>query len=372
MEFHSIRAELLSELQLMMGVIEKKHTMPILANILIQAEGNQLTLKATDLEVGVITQCPAQVVEPGEFTVDAKRLQDMLSTLSGQQVALSMNEGSMLDVVSGSAQFAIETMPTHDFPTIPSCDFESSIQLPIGFVQACIARVLFSISNDPHKYAINGALWRIQDKNLVMVSTDGHRMSVIRSEIDADIADFEVIIPRKTMGELKKLLQSVDSDESFLMALIDNRVFFKVGERVLFSRAIDGKFPDFEKAIPSNNDKEFVFERTVLGDVMKRKMVLSSDKSKLVRLSFSAGRLTVVLRNAERGESVDQIDIEYDGEEFEVGFNAEYVLDYLKNMGCDRIRLLLKDAANQGLFRIEDDPQEMQYEHVIMPMRLLG
>lgn len=372
MEFHSIRAELLNELQLLMGVIEKKHTMPILANVWIQAEGNRLTLKATDLEVGVITHSPAQVVEPGEFTVNAKRLQDMLSTLSGAQVSLSMSEGSMLDVVSGSAQFSIETMPTHDFPSIPECSFEDGIELPSGFVQSCIARVLFSISNDPHKYAINGALWRLQGKDFNMVSTDGHRMSVLRSEINHEGGDFEVIIPRKTMGELKKLLHSMDGDDAFVMAHAENRVFFRIGERVLFSRVIDGKFPDYEKAIPTNNDKEFVFERSVLNEVMKRKMVLSSDKSKLVRLSFSTDRLVVVLRNAERGESVDQIEIEYQGDAFDVGFNGEYLLDFLRNMTCDRIRLCLKDAANQGLFKIEDDSQEMDYEHVIMPMRLLG
>ena len=372
MEFHSLRAELLTELQLIAGVIEKKHTMPILANILIEAEGNQLTLKATDLEVGLISHCPAQVVEAGAFTVNAKRLQDMLATLSGQQVSLSMSEGSLLDVVSGAAQFSIETMPTHDFPSIPDYDFSNAVQLPCGFVLECIGRVLFSISSDPHKYAINGALWRLLEGQLTMVSTDGHRMSVLRSQQNAGDGDFDVIVPRKTMGELKKLLGSVDSDEPFLLAIIDGRLFFKIGDRVLFSRAIDGKFPDYEKAIPTNNDKEFVFERSVLSDVMRRKMVLSSDKSKLVRLGFSPNRLVVVLRNAERGESVDQIEIDYQGEAFDVGFNAEYVLDFLKNMSCERIRLFLKDATNQGLFRIADDLDEIQYEHVIMPMRLLG
>lgn len=372
MEFHSLRSELLNELQLMMGVIEKKNTMPILANILIRAEGNQLSLEATDLEVGVLTQCPAQVVEAGELTVNAKRLQDMLSTLSGQQVGFSMNEGSLLDVVSGSAQFSIETMPTHDFPTIPRFDFEGAMELEAGFVQEFINRVLFSISSDPHKYAINGALFRIENRQLIVVSTDGHRMSVVRSELEGELGDVEVIIPRKTMGELKKVLHAVDGDEPLMMGSSDSRVFFKVGERVLFSRVIDGKFPEFEKAIPTNNDKEFVFERSQLVDIMRRKMVLSSEKSKLVRWSFEANELTVVLKNAERGESVDKVDVEYDGSPFHVGFNVSYVLDFLKNMNCERIRVKLKDEANQGLFSVDGDRGDLNYEHVIMPMRLTG
>lgn len=372
MEFHIVREELLGELQLMMGVIEKKNTMPILANIYILAEDNQLTLKATDLEVGIISKCPAQIVEPGEFTVNGKQLQEMLSTLSESQVSFSMSEGSMLDLVCGSAQFSIETMSTLDFPTIPECDFANAIKLQCGFFEACIAKVLFSISSDPHKYALNGALFRIVAGEMCLVSTDGHRMSVVKKSLGSEFKDMDVIIPRKTMIELKKSLQAENPVEEFMIALLDNRIFFRVGIRILFSRLIDGKFPDYTKAIPLDNDKRFTFERAALLDIVRRKMVLSSDKSKLVRLSFTSNELIMVLKNAERGESVDKLGIEYEGEQLDVGFNVDYLNEFLKNMKNQKIEVLVKDEGNQGLFKELEDPYEIQYEHVIMPMRLTG
>ncbi|MCB1050248.1 MAG: DNA polymerase III subunit beta [Acidobacteria bacterium] len=371
MEFHVIRNQVLSEMQLLTGVIEKKNTMPILANVLIKAENNQLTLKATDLEVGIISECAAQVIEPGEFTVNAKRLFDMLSTLTENQVSFSMNDGSMLDIVCGSSSFSIDIMPAKDYPAIPEYDFVGSVPMNNNFFQDCLNRVIFSISSDPHKYALNGAYLDIVNNQMSLVSTDGHRLSVVRCELSQDVDDFSAIIPRKTMNEVKKLLVAETEAENFLIGTHETRIFFQVGKRVLFSRLIDGKYPDFEKAIPTNNDKEFVFERAALLDIMRRKMVLSSEKSKLVRMSFSPGQLVVVLKNPERGESVDTMEIEYQGEPIDIGFNILYIHDFLRNMSCEKIRVFLKDGGNQGLFRlVEDEP--LDYRHVIMPMRLTG
>lgn len=374
MEFHVIRSELLSELQLMMGVIEKKNTMPILANVFIQAEDNQLILKATDLEVGIITQCPAQIVEPGEFTVNAKQLQDMLNTFSDNQVSFSMSEGSMLDLVCGGASFSIETMSTMDFPSIPECDFEESMGFQIGFFMDCIHKVLFSVSTDPHKYALNGALVNLVGGELAMVSTDGHRMSVVSRDLGGELQDktLDIIVPRKTLLELQKSLKVEAPDEEFQMAFLENRVFFKVGVRILFSRLIDGKFPDYNKAIPQGNDTVLELDRGVLLNIIRRKSVLASDKSKLVRLNFSPGELVVILKNAERGESVDKIAVEYEGEMLSVGFNVQYVNEFLKNMSNDKIQIKIKDEASQGLFTVTDETYEIDYKHVIMPMRIQG
>ena len=356
----------------MMGVIEKKNTMPILANIYVLAEDNQLTLKATDLEVGIITQCPSQIIEPGEFTVNAKQLQDMLNTFSDNQVSFSMSENSLLDLSCGSASFSIETMSTMDFPSIPQCDFDGNLKFAIGFFNDCIAKVLFSVSNDPHKYALNGSLFVLQGREFRLVSTDGHRMSVVSKEMEQEFQDANVIIPRKMMIELKKSLQAEDSEEEFEVAFLENRIFFKVGVRVLFSRLIDGKFPDYTKAIPQDNDKHFQFKRGVLLNIIRRKAVLSGDKSKLVRLSFNSNELTVVLKNSERGESVDKVAIEYEGDPLNVGFNVDYIHDFLKNMNNDLIQIEVKDEGSQGLFKVLENPFETEYKHVIMPMRLTG
>lgn len=370
MEFVIIRGELLTELQLMMGVIEKKNTMPILANVYIAAENNELILKATDLEVGIITKCPAQVVEPGELTVNAKQLQDMLNTFSGNQVTFSLSEGSMLDLVCDSARFSIETMSTLDFPSIPECDFEGALKLQISFFNFCISRVLFSVSTDPHKYALNGSLMQIQDNEMNLVSTDGHRMSVINKHLGEGFNNMDIIIPRKTLMELKKALGAASDEEEFLIGFLENRIFFKVGERTLFSRLIDGKFPDYTKAIPVNNDRRFEFKRGEFQGILRRKVVLSSDKSKLVRLTFKSGELVVVLKNAERGESVDKMSLEYEGDQLDLGFNVDYLHDFLKNMDADSVEMYVRDEASQGLFKIPDDQFDVEYKHVIMPMRL--
>lgn len=370
MEFHVIRTAMLSELQLMKGIVEKKSTMPILANFYIKAEDNKLQLKATDLEMGIITECPAQVIEPGEFTVNADKIFEMLGSLKDNQISFSMNEGSMLDLVCGRAQFSVETMAPEDYPSIDEHDFSNAITLGNGFFNSCINKILFSVSKDQHKYALNGGLLRIQDNLFSLVSTDGHRMSVVSKQLNEQISDVNVIIPRKTLTELKKSLQAEGDDETFQIGITDNRIYCKIGVRVLFSRIIDGKFPDYTKAIPSNNDKVFVFDRTELLDIMKRKSVLSSEKSKLVRLTFENGEVTVVLKNAERGESIDKIDIEYDGEPISVGFNVEYVHEFLKSMDVEKIEMNLKDEANQGLFKLADEDVDVEYKHVIMPMRL--
>jgi len=370
MEFVIIRAELLTELQLMMGVIEKKNTMPILANIYIAAENNELLLKATDLEVGIITSCPAQVIEPGELTVNAKQLQDMLNSFSGNQVSFSLSEGSMLDLVCDSARFSIETMSTLDFPSIPTCEFEDSLRFQISFFNFCIARVLFSVSTDPHKYALNGALMKINDNEMSLVSTDGHRMSVINKHLGDGYNNLDSIGPRKTLIELQKALRAAEGEEEFRISFLENRIFFNVGKRILFSRLIDGKFPDYTKAIPVNNDVRFEFKRTDLLSILKRKVVLSSEKSKLVRLSFKVGELVVVLKNAERGESVDKMELEYDGDKLDLGFNVDYLHDFLKNMETDNVDMYVRDEASQGLFQIAEDQFNVEYKHVIMPVRL--
>lgn len=372
MEFHVVRGELLSELQLMMGVIEKKNTMPILANVYIAAEDNQLILKATDLEVGIITQCPAQILEPGEFTVNAKQLQDMLNTLSEDQISFSMSDGSLLDMTCGTAKFSIETMATIDFPSIPECSFDDALRFPIGFFDRCINKVLFSISNDPHKYSLNGALLSLQDGDMSFVSTDGHRMSILQKSLGIETDNTELIIPRKTLIELKKSLQAESADDEFQVVSKENRIFFQVGVRVLFSRLIDGKFPDYSRAVPAETQHSFTFERAALLNIIKRKIVLRSDKSKLVRLSFQPGELTVVLRNAERGESVDKLAIEYDGESLDVGFNVDYIHDFLRNVQADKVEMNLQDEASQGLFRLVEEEAEVDYKHIIMPMRLTG
>jgi len=375
MEFHVIRDELLSELALMMGVIEKKNTMPILANVYIKAENNELLLQATDLEVGIISRCSAQVVEGGEFTVNAKQLSDMLNSFSESQVSFSLSEGTMLSLGCGFAEFSIETMSTQDYPSIPECDFSGAMVLPVGFFSDCIHRVFFSVSNDPHKYALNGALMKIEEGEFYLVSTDGHRMSVVHRSMGPTFPDTSVIIPRKTLAEVRKSLGVEDQETEFKMIVVENRIFFEVGPRVLFSRLVDGKFPDYTKAIPENNDKQFLFDRKLLLDIVRRKSVLSSDKSKLVRMSFRSGELTVVLKNAERGESVDKIGIEYDGEPVNVGFNVDYVMEFLKQMRSAKVEINLRDESSQGLFKLVDgdeDEVDTSYQHVIMPMRLTG
>jgi len=375
MEFIINRQSLHSELQLIKGVLEKKNTMPILSNVLIEAENNQLTMKSTDLDVGFITKCPAQVIEPGAFTIDAAKLLEILGSCSDQQMSFSMNEGTLLNIVSaeGNIQFDdIETMSVNDYPTIPMFGFEDCFSINANYFSECLSLVLFSISADPHKYALNGCFFKIKEGLMELVSTDTHRMSVLKTTVSDDSFEIEQLIPRKTIMELKKMIATASEDEMLEIGFFENRLFFRLSERVLFSRVIDGKFPEYERAIPINNDKVFQFQRSQLLEIMRRKMVFLSDKSKLVRIQFTKGEMNVVLVNSQRGASRDRVQIEYDGEAFEVGYNVTYFYDFLKNMTCDSIEMYLRQTGSQGLFKIMKEDVAYDYKHVIMPMRING
>lgn len=375
MEFIVNRQILHSELQLIKGVIEKKNTMPILSNILIEAENNQLTLKSTDLDVGFICKSPAQVIEKGTFTIDAMKIQDILASCSDQQMSFSMNEGTLLNIVSGEGNIQfddIETMSVNDYPTIPYYDFSEPFCINANFFSECLSLVLFSISADPHKYALNGCFFKVKEGIMELVSTDTHRMSALKTTVGDEDFEIEQLIPRKTIIELRKMISAAADDENVEIGFFENRLFFRFGERILFSRVIDGTFPDYEKAIPINNDKVFQFKRTQLLDIMKRKLVFLSDKSKLVRMQFSPNQMNVILVNSQRGSSKDRVAIDYQGESFEVGYNVAYFYDFLKNINCDDIEMYLKQTGSQGLFRILKDDLAYDYKHVIMPMRING
>jgi DNA polymerase-3 subunit beta len=375
MEFIINRQILLNELQLIKGVIEKKNTMPILSNILIEAEHNQLILKSTDLDVGFICQCPAQVIEPGTFTIDAMKIQEILSYCSDRQMQFSMNEGTLLNIntAEGNIQFDdIETMNVNDYPTIPQYDFSEAFSINASFFSECINLVLFSISSEAHKYALNGCFFQIKDGLMEMVSTDTHRMSALKTPVSDEDFEIKLLIPRKTILELKKMIASAAEDERLDIGFFENRLFFRFSGRILFSRVIDGTFPEYEKAIPLNNDKVFQFDRKQLLEIMRRKLIFLSDKSKLVRIQFSKNQMNVSLVNSQRGASKDRVAIEYNEEPFEVGYNVSYFYDFLKNMTCDTIEMYVKQTGSQGLFRIVKDELPYDYKHVIMPMRING
>ncbi len=375
MEFIVNRQMLHSELSLIKGVIEKKSTMPILSNVLVEAYNNQLTLKSTDLDIGFICKCPAQVIEPGMFTIDALKMQDILGTCSEQLMTFSLNEGTLLNVSAGEGKIQfddIETMSVEDFPTIPSYDFKGALALDSGFFSDCLSLVLFSISADSHKYALNGCFFKIKDGLLEMVSTDTHRMSILKANLEDEDFELEQLIPRKTILELKKMIGTTGNDEKVLLGFEENRLFFKFSDRILFSRVIDGKFPDYHRAIPINNDKVFQLNRVQLLEIMRRKMVFLSDKSKLVRIQFSSGSMNVILVNSQRGSSKDRVAIDYNDESFEVGYNVNYFYDFLKNMTCDYIEMYLRNSGSQGLFRILKDDLPYDYKHIIMPMKISG
>jgi DNA polymerase-3 subunit beta len=370
MEFHVLRSELSRELQLLQGVIEKKKTMPILANIYIKAENNKLTLNATDLEIGIQTAASAQVVEPGEFTVNAKQFQDMLNSFSGSQVTISQSDLISVDLECDGASFSVETMPTQDFPSLPSCDFEKTAEIEIGFFEKCLGRVLFSVSTDSHKYVMNGALLKIRESFFQLVGLDGHRMSIVSKELDGLSGDYQAIIPRRSLIELNKLLKAEPEDDLFEIAMEGDRIFFRVGTRIMSSRMIDGKFPDYERAVPQANNLLFQFEREQFLDVVKRKAIMSTEKSKQVHLALKPGEATIALRSPGRGKSIDKLGIEYDGEPADFGVNVDYLHGFLRAIDTPGVQLWLRDETSAGLFRLHGDETGADYTHTIMPMRL--
>jgi DNA polymerase-3 subunit beta len=374
MELVVRKSDLLRELQLFQGIVERKNTIPILANVLLEAEGDVLKMLATDLEVGLRSKCAAVVGKSGSLTLPAKKLFEIVKALPESDIRIEQDK-SGVKVAAERFDSRIQTLPREDFPTLPDATGAWSATLPRESLRTMIPKTQFAITGEDTRYFLNGALFVLEAGTMSLVATDGHRLALVqvpRQAADKKSKpsgndDVRVILPRKTLNELQRLLGEGEDDVRFEKG--ENHLFFEVGGRVLISRVIDGQFPAFERVIPKNTDKKIDFDRDRLTSAVRRVELLSNERSRAVKFQIDQGKVEITSSSPELGEAHEVMMVEYDGAPMQICFNARYVLEFLSAVETDTVSLAFKDEMSQAVMT-PVGAEGYEYTYVIMPMRI--
>jgi DNA polymerase III subunit beta len=367
MELVVRKNDLLRELQLFQGIVERKNTIPILANVLIEAAGDEVRMLATDLEVALRSRCAASVAKPGSLTLPAKKLYEIVRALPETDVRIEEDKAGV-KVAADRFDSRLQTLPREDFPSLPDAPAKSSASLPRAAVREMVSKTQFAITGEDTRFFLNGAKFVLKPKSLTLVATDGHRLALVEVAHETGVKDEAgVILPKKTLLELGKLLSEGEGDIVFESG--ENHLFFEVAGRVLVSRTIDGQFPAYERVIPKGNDKTIEFDRERLTNAVKRVALLSNERSRAVKFEIDKGKVEVTSSSSEFGEAREQIPVEYSSTPLAISFNAQYVLDFLNVVETDIVSLSLKDDVSQAVMKpVGADGYD--YTYVIMPMRI--
>ncbi|MEK6669191.1 MAG: DNA polymerase III subunit beta [Pseudomonadota bacterium] len=371
--------QILAALQSVSGIVERRHTLPILANVLIRKNGPELELITSDLEIQIRTQAQLGGDE-GNYavTVGAKKLGDILKSLpSDQTVSLTANQNKLM-LQGGKSRFTLQTLPAEDFPLVQeAADFGPAFSIPQKTLKLLISQVHFSMAVHDIRYYLNGILFVAEGKTLTLVATDGHRLALSQATLDVDMPKQEVILPRKTVLELQRLLKDGKdskegsdgnhSEQLIEMRFAGNQAKFSFGGLEFVTKLVEGKFPDYNRVIPKNHKNHITLGRTTLLASLQRAAILTSEKFKGVRMNFAPGTLGIASSNAEQEEAKEELDIDYGGDSFEIGFNVGYLMDVLANMGQDMVTVSLQDANSSALIT---NPEYEGFKYVVMPMRI--
>lgn len=368
MEIKAKRGDLLATLYWMQSIVERRNTMPILANVLIESQKNEIRLTATDLEVGVRGYVEGEVVKEGTVTINAKKLYEIVREVPTDQVQLKRLENDWVEIKSGKSVFKIVGMEAREFPQFPKFDGKGLSTTPASTIRQMIERTIFSVSTDETRYSLNGVFIEEGDGGKVrMVSTDGHRLAFEERALGSLGLTKGVILPRKGLAELKKLLDSGE-DEVVSIGFRENMGLVVKNKVELFMRLIDGDFPDYTKVIPKGNPNVARIEHNELLQALRRVSILSSERYKGIRMDFSDGSVSISANNPDLGEATEEIDAEYSGKPVSIGFNARYLLDVLGVLsGEGEIEIELKDELSPSVIRKRG---QEGYLYVLMPMRL--
>ena len=370
MEFTAKKFDLLQELTLIQGVVERKTTIPILANVLVHAEGGELRIAATDLEIGLKSVCVSKTIVPGAVTLPAKRLYEIVRALPDKEIKFKRGEANWVSVTCGSSRFRIAGLPQDDFPAL--AEPKATVgKIPASVLAKLITRTIFSISTEDSKYTLSGALLVLKPGAITMVATDGHRLAhVEKTESLEDVSEeIKVLVPRKAMSELVRMIsESVDA-EPIGFSRDDNHLFFDMGKRLLISRMLTGQFPNYEAVLPRSNDRVITVNREEIAAAIKRVAILSDERSRTVKLSLTNGSLEITASNSDLGEAHETVEVEYDKDDFQVGFNFQYLLDFLTTADEPDVSFEFKDSESAALLRAQP-PSDYNYRYVVMPMRI--
>jgi DNA polymerase III subunit beta len=367
MKFSATREQILNPLQSVIGVVERKQTMPILANVLVTAKGNRLSITGTDLEVELVASGEANVQQPGQITVPGRKLLDIARALPEKASVTLTLDGDKVKVNAGRSRFVLSSLPAAEFPVVEDVNAQQVLVLGQADLGRLIAKTHFSMAQQDVRYYLNGTLLETDGKLLRTVATDGHRLAIAEAQLNTDgkaVNAQQVIVPRKGILELQRIL-GVEGDVQ--VSIGSNHIRATIGDIRFTSKLIDGKFPEYGRVIPAKPTKIIAADRETLRQALHRTAILSNEKYRGVRLALAKNSLKLQAHNPEQEEAEDEVEISYDGEELEIGFNVTYLLDALSAVDGDKVEIGLTDANSSCLIRA---PDVANVRYVVMPMRL--
>ncbi len=372
MEITVSKADLLKELTATQGVVERKTTIPILSNFLFEAADDRLQITATDLDLSLRTSCPAKVKKEGSCTIPARKLYDYVKLLGDGEIGIKLLDNHWVQIRSGRSNTKMVGMARANFPALPQFPAESAIELPAQVLRNLIARTIFSISSEESRYTLNGALLVLKPESVTMVATDGHRLAYIEhvnSKFPVS-GEMKVLVPKKAMAELSTLLTLPDI-QSVEFARDESTLFFRCGGRLLTSRQLTGQFPNYEAVLPRDNNKSVTVHCDDLSRAVQRVAQFADERSNAIRMKVEKNELKISSSNTETGESEDSIETSYTGDAVMIGFNSQYLLDFLKVAGTSDVYFEFKDSQSAGQLRPADAADsEYRYRYIVMPMRI--
>jgi DNA polymerase III subunit beta len=371
MEITVSKFELLRELTATQGVVERKTTIPILSNYLFEAGGDRLSLTATDLDLSLRTSCAAKVKKEGSCTIPARKLHDYVKLLPDADITIKLLENHWVSIRCGRSNTKMVGMARSNFPSLPVFPSAGVVKIPSQVLRSMIAKTGFAIASEESRYTLNGALMVLKPESIIMVATDGHRLAHIErtdEKFEGVSGELKTLVPKKAMDELKSLLDSTDA-EDIEFAKDESTLFFRIGPRLLTSRQLTGQFPNYEAVLPKDNSKSINLHGGELSAAISRVAQFADERSRAVRIKLEKGELKLSASSTETGESEDTIEADYDGDVLTIGFNAQYILDFLKAVGSGDVKLELKDAQSAGQLRPAEN-EDYKYRYIVMPMRI--
>jgi DNA polymerase III subunit beta len=372
MEITVSKFELLRELSATQGVVERKTTIPILSNYLFEAAGDRLSLTATDLDLSLRTSCNAKVKKDGSCTIPARKLHDYVKLLPDADITIKLLENHWVSIRCGRSNTKMVGMARSNFPSLPVFPTAGVVNIPAQVLRGMIARTSFAIANEESRYTLNGALMVLKPESITMVATDGHRLAHVEragEKFEGVSGELKTLIPKKAMDELRALVDAADDVETIEFAKDESTLFFRIGPRLLTSRQLTGQFPNYEAVLPKDNSKSIALHGDDLAAAIARVAQFADERSRAVRLKLEKGELKLSASSTETGESEDSIETDYQGETLTIGFNAQYITDFLKAAGSKDVRLELKDSQSAGQLRPAEG-EDYKYRYIVMPMRI--
>jgi len=361
MELTVKKADLVKELSLGQGVVEKKTTIPVLSNVLLEAQDDRLTLTVTDLELGIRSSCPATIKKGGSTTLPARKLLDYVRLLPDAELSIKVSENHSATLVCGRSRTRIAGMSRENFPDL----------IPSGLLANVIAKTVFSVANEESRYTLTGGLMLLKEDGLVMVTTDGHRLSYIEASnaFEGISGQLKSLVPKKGMAEAMKLASEAGDSMMIDFATDENHLFFQCGDRLLISRKLTGQFPDYERVLPKERGSILVLGREEAQAAVRRVSQFADDRSHAIRLELESGNLKLVSSGSEAGESEESLPVEYTGEKIKVGFNSQYLLDFMAVVDSETVEFGLQGEDSAGELRLPG-ADSYDYRYAVMPMRI--